>query len=45
MLASYTVNEFGDSFAIVALAVFVYDRTGDVAHTAALFLAGKFAPA
>ena len=45
MLASYTVNEFGDSFAIVALAVFVYDRTGDVAPTAALFLAGKFAPA
>jgi hypothetical protein len=27
MLASYTVNEFGDSFAIVALAVLVYDRT------------------
>jgi len=45
MLASYTVNEFGDSFAIVALAVLVYDRTGDVAPTAALFLAGKFAPA
>jgi predicted MFS family arabinose efflux permease len=45
MLASYTVNEFGDSFAIVALAVFVYDRTGDVAPTAALFLAGKFLPA
>jgi MFS family permease len=45
MLASYTVNEFGDSFAIVALAVLVYDRTGDVAATAALFLAGKFLPA
>lgn len=45
MLASYTVNEFGDSFAIVALAVLVYDRTGDVAPTAALFLAGKFLPA
>ena len=45
MLASYTVNEFGDSFAIVALAVFVYDRTGEVAPTAALFLAGKFVPA
>jgi MFS family permease len=45
MLASYTVNEFGDSFAIVALAVLVYDRTGEVAPTAALFLAGKFVPA
>jgi MFS family permease len=45
MLASYTVNEFGDSFAIVALAVLVYDRTGKVAPTAALFLAGKFVPA
>jgi MFS family permease len=45
MLASYTVNEFGDSFAIVALAVLVYDRTGDVMPTAALFLAGKFVPA
>jgi MFS family permease len=45
MLASYTVNEFGDSFAIVALAVLVFDRTGDVAPTAALFVAGKFLPA
>jgi predicted MFS family arabinose efflux permease len=45
MLASYTVNEFGDSFAIVALAVLVYSRTGAVAPTAALFLAGKFVPA
>jgi MFS family permease len=45
LLASYTVNEFGDSLGIVALAVLVYDRTGDVAPTAALFLAGKFLPA
>jgi MFS family permease len=45
MLASYTVNEFGDSFAIVALAVLVWDRTGEVAPTAGLFLAGKFVPA
>jgi MFS family permease len=45
LLASYTVNEFGDSFAIVALAVLVYDRTGEVAPTAGLFLAGKFLPA
>jgi MFS family permease len=45
LLASYTVNEIGDSVGIVALAVLVYDRTGDVAPTAALFLAGKFVPA
>jgi len=45
LLSSYTVNEIGDSVGIVALAVLVYDRTGDVAPTAALFLAGKFLPA
>lgn len=45
LLASYTVNELGDSVGIVALAILVYDRTGDVAATAALFLAGKFLPA
>jgi predicted MFS family arabinose efflux permease len=45
LLASYTVNEIGDSVGIIALAVLVYDRTGDVAPTAALFLAGKFLPA
>ena len=45
LLASYTVNEIGDSVGIVALAVLVYDRTGDVAPTAALFIAGKFLPA
>ena len=45
LLASYTVNEIGDSVGIVALAVLVYDRTGEVAPTAALFLAGKFLPA
>jgi len=45
LLSSYTVNEIGDSVGIVALAILVYDRTGDVAPTAALFLAGKFLPA
>ena len=45
LLASYTVNEIGDSVGIIALAVLVYDRTGDVAPTAALFIAGKFLPA
>jgi predicted MFS family arabinose efflux permease len=45
LLCSYTVNEIGDSVGIVALAVLVFDRTGKVAPTAALFLAGKFLPA
>jgi len=45
LLASYTVNEFGDSVGIVALAVLVFDRTGEVAPTAALFIAAKFLPA
>jgi MFS family permease len=45
LLASYTVNEIGDSVGIVALAILVYDRTGEVVATAALFLAAKFVPA
>ena len=45
LLASYSVNELGDAVGIVALAVLVYDRTGDVAPTAAFFLAAKFLPA
>ena len=45
LLASYTVNEIGDSVGIVALAVLVYDRTGEVTSTAAFFIAAKFLPA
>jgi predicted MFS family arabinose efflux permease len=45
LLASYTVNELGDSIGIVALAVLVYDRTHAVAPTAAFFIAAKFLPA
>jgi len=45
LLASYTVNEIGDSVGIVALAVLVYDRTGAVAPTAAFFMAARFLPA
>jgi Transmembrane secretion effector len=45
LLASYTVNELGDAVGIVALAVLVYDRTQDVASTAAFFIAAKFLPA
>lgn len=45
LLASYTLNELGDSVGIVALAVLVYDRTEAVAPTAAFFIAAKFLPA
>jgi predicted MFS family arabinose efflux permease len=45
LLASYTLNELGDSVGIVALAVLVYDRTQAVAPTAAFFIAAKFLPA
>src|SRR4051812_14133416 len=45
LLSSYTVNEFGDSIGIVALAILVFDRTGEVAPTAAFFIAAKFLPA
>jgi MFS family permease len=45
LLTSYTVNEIGDSVGIVALAVLVYDRTQEVAPTAAFFIAAKFLPA
>jgi hypothetical protein len=45
LLATYTVNEIGDAVGVVALAVLVYDRTGAVAPTAAIFIAAKFLPA
>jgi hypothetical protein len=38
LLASYTLNELGDSVGLVALAVLVYDRTEAVAPTAAFFI-------
>jgi MFS family permease len=42
---SYGVNEFGDNFALIALAVLVFDRTGSALATAGLFVASKFIPA
>jgi MFS family permease len=45
LLGSYTLNELGDAVGIVALAVLVYDRTQEVAPTAAFFIAAKFLPA
>jgi MFS family permease len=45
LLASYTLNELGDSVGIVALSILVFDRTGNVAATSAFFIVGKFLPA
>jgi hypothetical protein len=42
---SYGVNEFGDNFALIALAILVFDETGSALATAALFVAAKFVPA
>jgi predicted MFS family arabinose efflux permease len=45
LFAAYTVNEIGDSVALVALALLVYDETGSALSTTALFLATRFLPA
>ena len=45
LFAAYTVNEIGDSVALVALALLVYDRTDSAMATTALFLATRFLPA
>lgn len=42
---SYTVNEIGDWLGVIALAVLVWDQTGSVMATTALFLGTKFVPA
>jgi MFS family permease len=45
LAVSYGVNEFGDNFGLVALAVLVFEETGSALATAALFVAAKFLPA
>jgi MFS family permease len=45
LLASYAVNETGDVLGAIALAILVFDRTGDPLAVAALLVAGKFAAA
>jgi MFS family permease len=42
---SYAVNEFGDNFALIALAILVFDGTESALATAGLFVAAKFLPA
>ena len=45
LAASYTLNELGDWFGIIALSVLVFDRTGSAMATTALFLGTRFLPA
>src|SRR3954452_4548247 len=45
LAVSYGLNEFGDNFALIALAVLVFDGTGSALATAGLFVAAKFVPA
>jgi hypothetical protein len=44
-LGSYTVNELGDYVGVVALALLVYEESGEAAATGAFFVAAKFIPA
>src|SRR5919197_3479365 len=45
LATSYTLNELGDWFGSVALAVLIYDQTKSPLATSVLFLASKFTPA
>lgn len=45
LLGSYSINELGDVLGAVALAILVFDETGDPLATAGLFVAAKFLPA
>ena len=45
LATAYTLNEFGDWLATIALALLVFDRTGDPLAMTALFIAAKFVPA
>jgi MFS family permease len=45
LFGSYTLNELGDSAGLVALALLVYEESGDAAATGAFFVAARFIPA
>lgn len=45
LLVSYTINELGDTFALIALSILVFDQSGSAVATAGLFVAAKFVPA
>lgn len=44
LAVAYTLNELGDWLATIALAVLVFDKTGDALATTALFISTKFLP-
>jgi MFS family permease len=44
LLTSYFVNELGDTVGALALAILVYDATGDPMATTALLVASRFVP-
>jgi Transmembrane secretion effector len=45
LAAAYAINDVGDMVGAVALAILVFDRTGDALATTALFVSAKFVPA
>ena len=45
LFGSYTLNELGDSAGLVAMALLVYEESGDAAATGAFFVAARFIPA
>jgi MFS family permease len=45
LAASYAINDVGDLVGSVALAILVFDKTGDPLATTALFVASRFVPA
>src|SRR4051794_25459245 len=45
LLASYVLNTLGDSAALIALPVLIYDRSHSATATAGFFVAGRFVPA
>src|SRR3954447_23296019 len=45
LAASYTLNELGDNFGAIALAILVLDETGSALAVAAVLVAAKVLPA
>jgi Transmembrane secretion effector len=45
LATAYAINDVGDMVGAVALAILVFDRTGDALATTALFVSAKFVPA
>jgi predicted MFS family arabinose efflux permease len=45
LAAAYAINDIGDMVGAVALAILVFDETGDPLATTALFVASRFVPA